>query len=706
MSEISDSQQELIECIKKKQWNKVEEIWLRIVETPPDDLGYYKGLAGTISRNGGTKKLPVLWEVLVTQFIEKQDYLRALDLIRIVLELNPDAPNLHPAALESVKAINKDCPRLEMYIRESGFADPEKLALTLRRCEEFLAFDEGRIFQHINWGVGVVTALDIPREKVTIDFPKLKNKVFTFEGARQYLKPLDPGHFYSLEEINPDALRDMAQNDPIELVKLIIRSLGRPVSQPELKTMLAVRIIPANNFSSWWNKIKQGLRSDPWIELGTGTRPELRLRSEAKGFYEEMLERFQKAHTFEQRRKILKEIADHRKGEPLPVEKASHFASFIRKWHSTCKPEEVAERLRLIYLMDEVAELMSMKPAPLEEKGDASILNGIESISPLLHELDIFDYQCTALKSFINLHPEPKSRLTIIQDVFLDGPAKISQFAFDLLLQNKEYDEASRLVGVLLDDFDRNPETYAWCVTNLLKNKWQNVDCMHSDLSLLEMALHHLERTRQKYDPASTSAKANRDIQGQLRALFTGDHFSILERVIAELDVQDVKHLHNSINASPAFLGAVKDNIENVFRKVRKDAFVEEASDSLAKIHYCTAEMLKIKQDELRRIKTVEIPRNTKEIEVARAHGDLSENAEYEAAKMRQGLLFKQMQELQELIVRARIINPKSVSTSQVNIGTRCVVRNFVTGADESYSILGLWEAKPEKHIVSYMSPL
>jgi transcription elongation factor GreA len=321
-----------------------------------------------------------------------------------------------------------------------------------------------------------------------------------------------------------------------------------------------------------------------------------------------------------------------------------------------------------------------------------------------LGEVEIFDYQCKALERLIALKPE--GAVELLQNLYLDSPPSLGRYAFEKLIEREDYDKAGNCVQTLLGHFDRNPETYAWTVHQILKKKWPRIIKPQSDFTLLVEALHHLEKTRQRYDSLTPDAKFNRHVQSQLRAIFTGDKFSILAAVIDEISPGDSRHLHNSLLTSPAFIGSVKEYIDNVFRRVRADIFKEDQEDNKPKIHYCTVEQLKMRQEELRRIKTIEIPRNTKDIERARGHGDLSENAEYDAAKDRQVMLFKQMEQLQDLIVRARVISPENVQSATISIGTGFEVRNLSTGEKETYILLGMWEAEPDKNIISYLSPL
>jgi len=703
MVNLTEEQTILIDYIKKKQWFRVEEMWLELMGNPSEDLSFYELVEGTIARNGGAERLPDLWELLLNYFLEKQKHRLVIDLSRLVLAHCPDVPNLHPAVLQSVRELYKNCPRLETYIRDSHLKEKFYLEESLIKFEEFLFFDEGGIFQHISWGVGKVKGLDIPQNRVIIDFPQYKNKSFTFEGAHQYLTKLSPDHFLALQETKLEELKNRAANDPLEIVKIVLRSYNNLINLAELKILLCARVMTEDQFSSWWGKVKTSLRNDPWVELGTGNKPDICLRTEAKGYFEEMTERFEKGHLLQEKRKILKELLEHQKGQPLPMEEATPFVARVRQWHSALKKEALAERLNMIYLMEETAALMPTPPAPLPDSED-EILAQVQDPVSFLVAVGILDYQCKALERLILLKPE--EAIAILQNLYFDGPPAMGRFAFDKLLEKEEYQKASDAVQKLLGHFDRNPEAYAWTVIQILKKKWSHITQPNSDFTLLVEALDHLEKTRQRYDATSTMAKFNRHVQSQLRAIYTGDKFSILAAVIDEISLMDARHLHNSLMTSPAFIGSVKEYIDNVFRRVRADIFQEEEEDNRPKVHYCTAEQLKIRQEALRRIKTIEIPRNTKDIERARGHGDLSENAEYDAAKNRQAMLFQQMENLQDLIVRARVISPENVQTAKVNIGTRFEARNLATGTMETYTLMGIWEAEPEINIVSYLSPL
>ena len=109
---------------------------------------------------------------------------------------------------------------------------------------------------------------------------------------------------------------------------------------------------------------------------------------------------------------------------------------------------------------------------------------------------------------------------------------------------------------------------------------------------------------------------------------------------------------------------------------------------------------------ELERLKTVERPENIKAIEEARAHGDLSENAEFEAAKDRQGFLEGRINELSYKISSADVIDPENLSREKVVFASRVVLENIDTEESVEYQIVGPDESDIEKGMISVSSPL
>jgi len=113
----------------------------------------------------------------------------------------------------------------------------------------------------------------------------------------------------------------------------------------------------------------------------------------------------------------------------------------------------------------------------------------------------------------------------------------------------------------------------------------------------------------------------------------------------------------------------------------------------------------KLKQ-ELDRIIKVERPKNIREIEEARAHGDLSENAEYHAAKERQGHLDAKKRELEYKLAHAQIIDVSKLSNEKVVFGATVTLVDSDSGDIKKYTLVGQEEADLKKGKISVQSPV
>src|SRR3989344_2553058 len=122
--------------------------------------------------------------------------------------------------------------------------------------------------------------------------------------------------------------------------------------------------------------------------------------------------------------------------------------------------------------------------------------------------------------------------------------------------------------------------------------------------------------------------------------------------------------------------------------------------------NYFTPEGLKKLQDELKQLKTVERPKISKQIAEARDKGDLSENAEYDAAKEAQGLMELKISKLEDVISNARIIDESHIDTSHVSILSRVKIRNISNKAEMEYTIVSENEADLKAKKISIDSPI
>ena len=126
----------------------------------------------------------------------------------------------------------------------------------------------------------------------------------------------------------------------------------------------------------------------------------------------------------------------------------------------------------------------------------------------------------------------------------------------------------------------------------------------------------------------------------------------------------------------------------------------------MSKISYYTAEGLKKLKEELNQLKDVERPKASNAIAEARDKGDLSENAEYDAAKEAQGMLEMRISKLEETLSNARVIDESQLDNSKVLVLSKVKIKNQLNGMEMYYTLVADGEADLASAKISVNSPI
>ncbi|MCI1720329.1 MAG: transcription elongation factor GreA [Bacteroidales bacterium] len=126
----------------------------------------------------------------------------------------------------------------------------------------------------------------------------------------------------------------------------------------------------------------------------------------------------------------------------------------------------------------------------------------------------------------------------------------------------------------------------------------------------------------------------------------------------------------------------------------------------MGQIHYLTAEGLDKLKKELNDMITVQRPAISKAIGEARDKGDISENAEYDAAREAQGMLELKISQIQELIATAKIIDESKLNTTKVSMLNKVKVKNLKTGKDMEFTLVGESEANLAEGKLAASTPI
>ncbi|RUM64571.1 MAG: transcription elongation factor GreA [Sulfurimonas sp.] len=111
-------------------------------------------------------------------------------------------------------------------------------------------------------------------------------------------------------------------------------------------------------------------------------------------------------------------------------------------------------------------------------------------------------------------------------------------------------------------------------------------------------------------------------------------------------------------------------------------------------------------QAEVKNLKEVQRPQCVRDIEDALEHGDLKENAEYHAAKEMQKNIDNRLGDLQEILGKAQIVNPKELEHAKISFGSTVVMTDMNTEEEVTYTLVGGCESNPDMGLISFNSPL
>ncbi len=187
----------------------------------------------------------------------------------------------------------------------------------------------------------------------------------------------------------------------------------------------------------------------------------------------------------------------------------------------------------------------------------------------------------------------------------------------------------------------------------------------------------------------------------EIRKRIINKDYKIIRIVTEKINPDIVKRTIERIKAIENFYPEEIDIIEHIFKQKFPDLLAEK-EDYI----YHTATAIKNKEDELRILSTVDVPKVAEEIGHARGYGDLSENFEYKAAMEKQKRLMNRISEMRNELAKAKPIDFKKIDTSKVNTGT--IVKLMPVSENSLpliYTILGPWDSDVAKGIISYLAP-
>jgi len=701
--ETEKAAQELLKQLREHKFSHLDELWIQLLDDPPTEASFYKELAQRLAAKAKREeKLIELVALAAMQWIEQGRHRDALKVIQIVLPYTKNPKDLHEPLLACLRAVYADRANLERFLRVSGLLYDTDIKQSFLKTKACLACDEGRVLRHATRGVGVVRSIDEHEGCVEIDFHDGRPTRFSFDGVRQFLEPVPEGHFLARKALDPEGLKAWAREKPADFLKSLLKDFEGSIRQSEIKALLTTRFFTGREWTSWWEKNRIVLRLDPYIEFRGASNVTIVLRKAPRSFHEECAEAFEQAQMWSERHEALRQLAKVQTTEAMPEGVAKRLAVAYAKAVGEMDPQRAGERLEAVYLGQSLKEILGADADLASALDPKAVLAQIADCQAAIQEMAVFEFQCKALEHLTEVAADWDE---IYASMYIDAPLRLAQTLLKGLRDRGKSAASAEAIESLFARPSMNPEVFVWTCRQILEEKWQESGLEVPALYLLICLLDFMEDLGAEIAADESAPASKRNAYSKIRDILMADGHESLCRVIRQASTEEARHFLAAIQSHKTLSDTYKLSIETALRNVRSDLGEEGAGRGAAAQHYVTAQALRGAEEEYQRLKTVQIPANSRAIGEAAALGDLRENADYHAAKERQKMLFARVEELHDLIARARPLDPAAIPTGAVAPGTRIAVRNLTRQAEERYTLLGIWDAVFEKGILYYHSP-
>lgn len=627
-------------------------------------------------------------------FLDKLDEPElSIDLLRLILDLQTtDSEPLAEAALDYLIKNYKDDPLFKEKIRLIGLRSKEDFSGAIRNFELLTHMEKGKFIFHTGgWGAGEIMDISLIREQLSIEFENVLGvRELSFDNAFKNLYPLSDTHFLSKRYGDPDALEEEAKQNPTDVLKQLLADLGRPLNAQEIKQEMFELVIPAKDWMKWWQLARAKAKKDPKILVPKNLKQpfilldkEISYSNEFKNLVEQHLD----VEPFlEQTYEFLKQHSEVLKD---PEIKELYRDKLLKHLNGLNEGQELA-KIEIYLFLEEF----------FQDQLDQALTKVIEEASDVEFFVRSIRFSSLKKKLLMSIRAHRKDWEPVFSNLFLTVPHHfLRDYILKELLKAKNSTIANDTIQKLLDHPTRFPDCFIWFFQKIQnKSDLPYGDKAGRDLffEALFILLFHIEN-----DPELT------DLTKKVHSLIISKHFQLYRDNIAGTTIEFAREILLLVTKCQIFT----NHDFKIFVSLTKVAHPNletnegEVDEEEEQYIWTTQEGYHKVQERIHQIATVETIENAKEIEVARSYGDLRENAEFKFAQERRARLQSEMKLLSTQLSQARILSPEDIDEKSIGVGAIVSLINE-KGKQQLYTILGPWDADPDKGILSFQSQL
>ncbi len=689
-------------ALANRDYAEVEAAWREYASLHPEDHEYLLQIAGQLGRHDKSAVAGELCLSLAQTLLEKGENDAALVAARASLKASQRTEGLRELLVSVYSAKYADNPHLNQFLEKSGLMEEEgSMRPQIDALDRYLTFAEGTyVFHRGGWGYGVVAEFDPDEERMVVDFQRKPGHQIGILNATKILERLPDDHIGVFKHYRRSELDELIKDEPARVFHLFLESYGRKATLKQVREDLVPDVLDKAAWSKWWNRAKRALLKDPQIRIGKGSSPLLELRDQAKSIEQEVVDRMQARTSGTEKVVVAREYLRTLGLTPALAEAVGAEVAGALK-----QEEELPARLALLYLQADLGG-EEVEAAAAEAR---RILGATEDLADLLHPLEAADRKRAVQDLIAAGGSEWADRVAA---VLRSGDVEVADAALEHLNQQRP-DLLVGLFAELSANPRQNPAMFLWYVRGLLHKT------IPVELAPGEKETQVMEKLLTLADQVGLEQKRTGDPElkeflRHVRSFFTSRRLKTFKVFVDQPSLSYARYLFAKIQRNRGFTDQTKQALLDVIEAEHpeihtapeEDREEEAAVPAAADVIYTTLRGYLRREKELKHIIEVEVPKNAEDLGRAASFGDISENAEYNAALEQQDQLMRRVRQLRGDLDKARILDPDLVTTERVVVGTRVRLNNLTRGGEEIYSLLGPWDADVEKGVISYLSPV
>lgn len=719
---------------------KVEEMWIELQgsSSPLGDVTPFVDVAREVADRGDKDKAAELLLLLRDDLKKAGRDADLLEVMRRSVLWSSRVKGVRDELVELYRKRYGSRAGFDAVLSRTGILTDGNLQEAVKKLDQVFGYEVGDFVFHVRgWGVGKVVECYPETGEFVIDFARNRGARMEAGMAMTACQRRSKNDLDVLLWTDKDRVRRLAEEDPLQLLRSALESSGGKLQARDLREKLT-DILDKGAWTKFWAKAKKCAKDDPRLEIGPAPRSIISVREAPVSRDEEVTTTLKRLRGFEEVLEAARKELGELKREGRTTESPAWFKDVLEnlsKNHGKVgTPGQRAAKLELALFRDEAAQLWpqavpdhkpSQAPRVDADTGETvegnvspqvlEALDGLKgtALPPVLKAMFTADYRRRVVE-VVALGQDRKTAVETLNAIVLDPAPNTWDEAVVALKKLGRDDlilESSKRIFIKSTDY---PDAFAALARMHLNNRGDilgdrtKAEFLARVIQLLDSQTLELRATSDKVQKAVLKATLD-----TLRGILNDKNQRAVATVIENGTEDEVRRILQLVRQSPSVTPTIIRATENfiVHRFPEMLATVvaaprpEEPETNVT--YYTTVEGKRRREAELAKIMDVDMPQITIEIGKALEFGDISENAELDAAREKQQRLADAAKRIQGELERAVVIDPAQVEPDEVRVGTRVVVDNLDTGKEYTYTILGPWDLDDEDPtIISHLSPM